>query len=926
MDVRLLGEVQVIAAGRALDTGTPRQQAVFAALAVDPGKPVPIETLVDRVWGDAPPAEARNVLYSHISRIRRLLGQAARLGDGTGRLDRRYAGYVLDLDPGTVDLDRFAGLTDQGRDPSRPPADRAALLARALGLWRGPPLAALTGDWADGVREAWHRRRLDAAVGWARAELGLGHADAVIAAAPQLITEYPLAEPLEALLMEALHAAGRDAEAMDRYAAVRARLADALGADPGPRLRALHQTILRGEPRAAPAARVVTVPAQLPPDVYGFAGRGTHLRELDALLRDSPGRPVTIDGMAGIGKTALSVHWAHRAARHFPDGQLYVNLRGFDPAGVPVAPDEAVRGFLDAFAVPPGRVPAGLEARVGLFRSLLAGRRVLLLLDNARDADQVRPLLPGTPGCLAVVTSRNRLAGLVTTAGAYPVSLDLPSAAEARELLAQRIGAGRAAGEPAAVDEIVARCARLPLALAIVATRAAVTPGLTLAGLAGELRQARGGLAEFTDPDLESNVRAVFSWSYRQLGPAAATLFRRLAAHPGPDLGVPAAAALSAAPAGEVRPVLDELTRAHLLERAGVRYTLHDLLRAYATELAGTTDPEPERTAVRERLLGWYVHSAYAADLLLNPMRDDPVTAPPPLPAGVRPERPAGLPEALAWFGAEYHVMLTAVRGAGDDATVWHLAWGLTRYLAYQGRWHDSIEALTAALDSAARPAEAASAHRSLGCSYLRLHRLDEAGRHLAAALRMSTLAGDVTGQAHTHRYHAWLLEVQGRYREALGHAERAVALFTAAGHLSGRGRALNAIGWFHAMLGDYAEAVAVCREALRLQDEAGDRLGQAETWDSLGYAAQRLGRHTEAIGAYRTAVARYREFDDLYNEADSTAALGDAHHAAGDAPAARDAWRAAAELFDRIHHPGAAAVRARADIPAPPDEEEHHG
>ncbi|GAA4599246.1 DNA-binding SARP family transcriptional activator [Actinoplanes octamycinicus] len=918
MDVRLLGEVQLLAAGRELDTGTPRQQAVFAALAIDPGRPVPLATLVDRVWGDDPPAEARNVLYSHLSRIRGLLRQAAVLGDDTaGRLDRRHAGYVLDVDPDRVDLHRFGRLTDQGRDPARPAADRAAALAQALSLWRGAPLAALTGDWADGVRQAWHQRRLDAAVAWARTELRLGHPDAVIAAAPPLITEYPLAEPLEALLMEALHLAGRDAEAMDRYAAVRTRLAETLGADPGPQLRALHEALLRGEVRTPPPARTVTVPAQLPPDVYGFAGRTAQLRELDAVRTTGPARPVAIDGMAGIGKTALAVHWAHRAARHFPDGQLYVNLRGFGATGDPVAPAEALGGFLDALDVPPERIPAGVPARAGLFRSLLAGRRVLILLDNAWDADQVRPLLPGAPGCLAVVTSRNRLSGLVTTAGAHPLALALPPAGEARDLLGYRIGGRRVAAEPDAVDEIVARCARLPLALAIVATRAAVAPELRLAVLAGELREAQGGLAEFDDPDLESNVRAVFSWSYRQLSPAAAELFRRLAGHPGPDLGAPAAAALAGLPVTAVRPLLDELTRAHLLERAAGRYTLHDLLRAYATELAGTLDTEPERAAARRRVLGYYVHSAYAADLLLNPLRDEPAAEPPPLPPGTVAERPAGQPEALAWFGAEYHVMLAALRGAADDATVWRLAWALTRYLSYHGRWHDSIEALSAALAAAGRlgePVKAAFAHRYLGCAHLRLRRLDEAGTHLAEALRLYRLAGDVAGQAHTHRHQAWLLEVRGRYREALAHAEQAVELFTAAGDPAGRGRGLNAIGWFHAMLGDYAEAVTVCRAALRLQAAAGDRFGQAETWDSLGYAGQRLGRHREAIDAYRTAVALYQEFDDRYNEADSTASLGDAYHAAGDTAAARAAWRSAADLFDLIGHPGAAAVRARAD------------
>ncbi|WP_367325635.1 BTAD domain-containing putative transcriptional regulator [Streptomyces sp. HUAS ZL42] len=943
MEFRLLGEVQVLAADRPLDAGTPRQQAVLAALAVDPGRPVPIETLIDRIWGEDPPAEARNVLYSHLSRIRQLFKQAAALGDGAAvRLERRHAGYVLDIDPGLVDLHRFGRLADQGRAPSSTEADRASVLAEALGLWRGTPLAALTGEWAANVRESCHRRRLDAAVHWARAELRLGRTEAVITTLPDLIAEYPLAEPLEGLLMEALHAAGRGAEAIDRYTTVRARLADALGTDPGPELRTLYEAILRGELRPGPGAdqaaattMKATVPAQLPPDLYGFTGREAQLRRLDALLPpaspDTLARAVAIaaiDGMAGIGKTALAVHWAHRAAHRFADGQLYVNLRGFDPTGTPMTPEEVVRGFLDALGVPRERIPATLEAQVGLYRSLLTGRRILVLLDNALDVEQVRPLLPGAPGCMAVVTSRNRLSGLVTTAGAHPLSLDLPSVDEARDLLVHRLGAKRVGAESATVDEIVAMCARLPLALAIVATRAATQPGLPLAVLAAELREAQGGLAEFTDPDLESDVRAVFSWSYQQLSPGAALLFRLLGAHPGPDIAMPAAASLAGRPVAEVRPLLAELTRANLLERTPVRYAFHDLLRAYATELAPTLDSDGQRAAALHRALSHYVHSAYAADRLLNPLRDEPATMPPPVPAGVGLELPADQREALTWFAAEHRVLLAMLRKADDDTLGWQLAWALTRFFAYHGHWHDSIEALTAALRAARRladPLKEAFAHRFLGCAYIRLSRFDEADVRLRDALELYRAAGDIAGEAHTHRNHAWLLERQGRCREALGHAQQAVDLFRAVDHRAGQARGLNAVGWFHAMLGDYARAIEYCRQALEMQRELGDRFGQAETWDSLGYANQRLGRHDEAVSCYRTAVAMYQEFDDRYNEADSTASLGDAHYAAGDVASARAAWHHAADILDLIHHPDAADVRARANQSQQSGLEAHH-
>ncbi len=930
MEFRLLGEVQVRAAGQLLDVGTPRQQAVLAALALDPGRPVPIETLIDRIWGDEPPAEARNVLYSHLSRIRQLFKRAAELGDDTAvRLERRHAGYVLDIDPDLVDLHRFGRLADQGRDPSRTNAEQAGALTEALGLWRGTPVAALSGEWAANVRQSWHRRRLDAAVQWGRAELGLGHAEVVVGTLPDLITEYPFAEPLECLLMEALHAAGRDAEAIDRYATVRERLAEALGADPGPELRAVYEAILRGELRPAPqldqavAARSVTGPAQLPPDVYGFTGREAQLRQLDALLatappaRDAPAAPVvivTIDGMAGVGKTALAVHWAHRAASRFADGQLYVNLCGFEANRSPVTPDEAVRGFLDALDVPPERIPATLEAQVGLYRSLLAGRRVLVLLDNASHAEQVRPLLPGAPGCMAVATSRNQLAGLITTAGAIPMTLNLPSVDEARELLEHRLGTARIRAEPSAVDELIVSCARLPLALAIVATRAAIQPGLPLAELAAGLREAKGGLAEFTDPDLASDVRAVFSWSYRQLSPAAARLFRLLGLHPGPDIATPAAASLAGQPVAEVRPLLAELARAHLLESTARRYASHDLLHAYARELAHSLDTDAERAAAWHRALGHYAHSAYLADPLLNPHRDDPLT-PPPIPAGVTPEHAASQRQALAWFVAEHRVLMAMIRQADDDPLAWQLAWALIRFFTYHGHWHDSIDALTAAMRAArslADPVKEAFTHRFLGCAYINLGRLRDADLCLRHALGLYHAAGDTVGEAHTHRHHAWLLERQGRYREALGHAQQALGLFRTAGHRAGQARALNAIGWFHAMLGDYAEAVTYCQQSLDLQRELGDRFGQAETWDSLGYASLRLGRHEAAISCYRTAVALYQAFDDRYNEADSTASLGDAHYAAGDVDSARTAWRHAAGILDLLRHPEADQVRAK--------------
>lgn len=923
----MFGEVEALATGRPLDVGAPRQQAVLAALLVDAGRPVTVETLIDRIWGDNPPAETRNVLYSHLSRIRQMLKKS-----GTDeRVERRHAGYVLTVDPDRVDLHRFARLVDQARDPRSSDTDRARVLAEALGLWRGTPLAALPGDWAGQVRSSWQRRRLDAAVQWAQAELRLGRTAAVIATLPDLVAEYPLVEPLEGCLMEALRSAGRAAEALDRYAVLRERLADELGTDPGPELRGLHQTLLRGGEPATPPVRIVAAlpksalpepvsPAQLPPDVSGFSGRTAEVAELDAMLdgasSSASSSAAAVSGTAGIGKTALAVHWAHRVADRFRDGQLYVNLQGFDATGAPVQPAEAVHRFLDAFGVPAERIPDGLEAQVGLYRSLLANRRVLVVLDNAHDEDQVRPLLPGARGCMAVVTSRNRLTGLVTTTGAHPLTLDLPSAAEARDLMARRLGADRLAAEPDAVDEIVRLCARLPLALAIVAARAAMNPGFGLGVLAAELRAARGGLDEFAGADRATDARAVFSWSYRQLDPAAGTLFRLLGLHPGPDIATAAAAALCGRPQRETRPLLAELCRGHLLtEHVPGRYTCHDLLRAYATELTHNVDTDAERRGALARVVGYYAHSADAADQILNPYRDNPAPLP-ALPDGVDPARLDDRTQALAWFRAEYPVLLAVIRQAsGFDDHLCPFAWILSRFFGYQGHWHDSITVLGIASAAARRLADPhlmAVAHRSLGNAHVRSGNFTDAETYLGRALK--AYAGDPVGEAHTQRSLCWLRDRQGRHEESLEHARRALELFEAAGHRPGQARALNAVGWSHAVLGRYADAVAYCDRALALQRELGDRLGQAETGDSLGYALHRLGEHTRAIESYRATIDLYREFDDRYNEADTMVSLADVHRAAGDLDAARVMWQGALDIFTRMGHPDADTTRATLD------------
>jgi tetratricopeptide (TPR) repeat protein len=674
--------------------------------------------------------------------------------------------------------------------------------------------------------------------------------------------------------------------------------------------------------------RRLAVPAQLPPDISTFTGRDHHLAVLHKLLPSHEDRRDTrhtatavvisaIDGTAGVGKTALAVHWAHQVRDRFPDGQLYVNLRGFDPSGQVMESATAVRGFLDALDIPTQRIPPDPDAQAALYRSLLVDKRMLIVADNARDTAQVRPLLPGAPGCLVLVTSRNQLTGLLAAHAADPLTLDLLTPDEARQLLADRLGADRTAAEPDAVEEIITACARLPLALALAAAHAAFRPDTPLHTLAEQLRDTRHRWDTLTGDDPTTDVQAVFSWSYQALTPPAARLFRLLGLHPGPDIGVPAAASLTGLPVNETRPLLDQLARANLLtEHSPDRYTLHDLLRAYATQLAHTTDTDQQRHTATHRILDHYLHTAYTADRLLYPGRD-PLALAPPQP-GVAPEHPADRAQALAWFTAERPVLLAAVDRAtttGFDTHTWQLAWALWDFLDRRGHWHDWADVGRAAVAAAGRlgdPTAQAYAHRNLALAYTRLGRLVDAHTQLSHALDRATQVGDQAGQAHTHLKLAYLWERRGHHAQALDHARRALDLYRAAGHQDGQADALNAVGWCHALLGDPQQALTSCQQALTLQQGLDDHIGQAATWDSLGYAHHHLGHHTHAVTCYQHALDLYRDLGDRYNEAVTLTNLGDTHHTAGNPTAARDAWQHALTILDDLDRPDADTVRTK--------------
>ena len=901
---RLLGDVEAHVRDQPIAIGYAQLRCVLAVLLVEANHAVSVDQLVDRVWGDRRlPRHPRAAVQHSITLLRTALTPAAEV-----TIARKSAGYQLTVDPDVVDLHRFHRLVEEGRaadDDSR----AAALLDQALDLWHGEPFAGLATAWLDATRATLVHHRHAARLDLVDVRLRLGQHAALLPDLSAWTAANPLDERLAGQFMVALYRSGRPADALEHYRRVRGRLADDLGTDPGPPLRRLHEQVLATDPAlAAPVARSV-VPHQLPARPRLFTGRTRELAHLDAAL----GREtVAIGGIGGIGKTWLALHWAHRNLDRFPDGQLHVDLRGFDPTGKPMPTATAIRGFLDALGV--ASVPADPDAQVGLYRSLVADKRMLVFLDNAADSAQVAPLLPGSPTCTVLITSRGRLSGLVAAHGTRSLDLDRLPDHEAHQVLVRHLGADRPAAEPAVTAELLARCAGLPLAIGIVAARATMHPTFPLSVLAGELREHVLDALD-TGDDLVS-LRAVFSWSCQALSADAAGMFDALGLSPGADIDLHAVASLTALPTTRARALLRELEQAHLVDQhVPGRYRMHDLVRRYAAERA---QPSAESPALR-RLTDFAVHTAFAAERVLDPLREpirigDPGTG--CVPRGFDDET-----TAMEWLTTEFPNLLAVQKLAarhGWHTSVWHLAWALDTFFRRRGNYRDAVAVWRTAVASADQTDDGAAqtlARRRLGnaCAATGLHA--EALRHLHDALAVSERTDDTCGQAHAHHLLAGLWEERGDDRRALDHATPALRLFQSLDLPVWEAWAHTQVSWHQAQLGHYRQARPHGEAALALARRHRDRELEATTLDGLGYIAHHTGRRAEALDFYLQALALLRDLNHDYHEAETLERVGHTHHALGHHEHAGTAWQQAFDLYQAQQRPDDAdRVRQRLD------------
>jgi DNA-binding SARP family transcriptional activator/tetratricopeptide (TPR) repeat protein len=886
----LLGPLMVRCGGAMVPFPAGKQRAVLAALLLNANQVVTLDELAEILWGSRPPASARVTIQNYAMRLRHALS-----GTGHSRIVTQLRGYQIRLAEDELDISRFeallaAAVKAAGDGSWDRAADRAGA---ALALWRGAPLEDVPSELLT-LREVprLEEMRLQALEARIDADLQLGRQASVIGELRQLVAAHPLRERLHAQLMLALYRDSRQGEALAAFQAARGLLIEELGAEPGPGLRGLHQRILGADPALAVAApgppagarAGSPVPRLLPASVRNFAGRAAELRMLNAMLDEATagnGAVVisAIGGTAGVGKTALAVHWAHQVAGRFPDGQLYANLHGYD-AAAPVPACDVLAGFLRELGVAGQDIPVETDERAARYRSLLAGKRTLVVLDNAHEAEQVRPLLPGTSASLAVVTSRDSLAGLVARHGALRLELDLLPLADAVGLLRALVG-GRVDAEPRAAEVLATQCARLPLALRVAAEFAVTRPASSLAELTGELADRQRRLDQLDaggDPGTE--VRAVFSWSYRHLDAGSARAFRLLGLPPEADLDSFAVAALTGTTLARGRQVLGQLTRAHLIQATGQdRFSMHDLLRAYARGLAAA-DGEREQRAALTRLFDHYLHTAATAmDTLAPAERHRRPRIPPP---GSPVPDVASEPAARAWLDSQRACLVAAAAYTASQGWPGHatrLAAILISYLDAGGYYPEAITihmcARRAAAATGDRAAEA-TALTSLGFVHLRQGRYQQASDHLRQALVLFRETGDQSGQARALGNLGSIDHQYGRYQQASDHLRQALVLFRETGDQSGQARALANLGLVNLRRGRYREAADDLGQALTLSRGTGDQSCQARALTNSGIVAIQQRRYRQAAGQLQQALALFRGIGDPSGEAYALANLGE--------------------------------------------------
>ncbi|MEV4615928.1 BTAD domain-containing putative transcriptional regulator [Kitasatospora sp. NPDC049258] len=877
----LLGPVTVHDdAGHPLALGAPKNLALLTVLLLDANHTVSLDRIKAALWGEHPPASATSSVHNHVTRLRRALGPA-----GGSRLRAAPPGYLIEVGAEELDGARFGDLL-RTADAARLRGDWPAVGDRAraaLALWRGEPLTGVVlAEEAEAAArpavERWQQGRLQALEWRFEAELRAGGHAALVTELAAPATEHPLLESFQRQLMLALHRCGRQSEALAVYHRLRRRLVEELGVEPGTEAQAAYQEILAlpAEPATAPPAPAAyRPPAQLPRDIADFTGRQGQVRELQDLLTPAPGGPlgvVAVSGAGGLGKTTLAVHSAHRAAADFPDGQLYVDLRGVQTT--PAAPSDVLACFLRDLGEPEAEIPTTEDSRAARYRSLLADRRVLVVLDNARDAAQVRPLLPGSAGCAVLVTSRRRLGGLT---GAVHLGLSTLAEPEALELFTALAGRARVAAEPSAAARVVTHCAGLPLALRIAAARLAGRTSWSVSTLADRLADHTRRLDELRVEDLA--VRASFRMSYAQLaGPEGpeelhpARAFRLLGLAPGPEISLRAAVALLDHPPERTEDALEQLVDACLLESiAPDRYRLHDLLRDFAAERAAAEEPAEAVRAAVGRVTAWYLDSLVEADAVLFPGAARPE---PPAPRpGHRPHGFRHFQDAMHWCETERTNLVRATAAAAEHGfhrTGWLLpgfAWAYLNLMARWQDWLDITEAGLAAARAGGDPAGEATVLTARGAAFMQLERWSEAQHLLEAALRIRERIGDVPGQMASVCTIGLVFRRSGRRQEARAAFLRALA-FVGPPELRKREVSVLAnLSLIELELENHTESLAYGDRSLRINREFNDLSGDTGILATNGGALIGLGRHAEAVPPLQESAMLARYTGDQFGE-----------------------------------------------------------